>query len=98
MVDRVTPPPTPPPGPPCYLYAETCAECFEPFGLGMLDRFFHRRRWGHNPTPLHPRPTAAEQHQENVEAARRYREVHAGSVWVNPGLARFNPPQRSTKG
>ncbi len=75
---RVAPPSEPPPGPPAYLWAETCAECWEPFSPGMIDRFFHRRRWGHNPTPLHPRPTVAELHKQNVEAARRYQEAKRG--------------------
>lgn len=70
--------------PPEYMGAETCAECWEPFGWSVwpgitrFDRFFHRRRWGHNPVVLSPQPTAAEQHQENVAAARRYQEARRG--------------------
>ncbi len=69
----VKPMPDIPISPPDYLGAETCAECWEPFNSGLIDRWLHRRKWGHNPTPLHPRPTAAELHANNVEAARIYR-------------------------
>jgi hypothetical protein len=60
-------------GPPDYMGAETCTECWEPFTPGFVDRWFHRRKWGHNPTPLHPTPTAPDLHARNVEGARRYR-------------------------
>ncbi len=70
--------PAPPPGPrppPDYLGGDTCAVCWEICGgLPILDRWFHRRRWGHNPIALHPAPSATEQHAENIEAARLYRE------------------------
>ncbi len=73
-----------PPGPtmpPDYMGSDTCAECWEPCGAWLfpaLDRWNHRRRWGHNPVVLYPQPTAAEQHQENVEAAHRYQEARRG--------------------
>lgn len=79
MVERVvTSMPPGPRTPPDYIGAETCAECFEPFNDGRIDRCIHRRKWGHDPVVLHPRPAAAEQHQENVEAARRYQEADRG--------------------
>lgn len=60
-------------GPSCYDMAETCAECWEPFSSGFVDRWLHRRKWGHNPIPLHPRLTEPDLHARNVEGARRYR-------------------------
>ena len=73
-----------PSGPPDYTMAETCAECWEPFTLGFINRWLHRRKWGHNPTLLHPH--GPDLHAQKVEGARRYRQD------------RPNPPQRSTRG
>ena len=61
------------PGPPDYLGAETCGECWEAFTPGWFNRWLHRRRWGHNPTPLYSVSPVLDLHAQNVEAARRYR-------------------------
>lgn len=78
-----------PSGPPCYMMAETCAECWEPFSAGLLDRWLHRRKWGHNPVALYPRPTARELHAQNVEGASRYRRARPipPPAWKDPGVS-----------
>ncbi len=72
-----TPMPPGPISPPSYLGSETCAECWEPFEDWFLDRWLHRRKWGHTPTTNRYRPSASEHHANNVKAAQRYRERKA---------------------
>lgn len=86
----IKPIPPGPVSPPQYMGAETCAECWEPFGSifppAFIERWLHRRKWGHNPTSLHPLPlTKDQQHHLNVIAARNYRQARSHDL-----------PQRST--
>lgn len=94
----------PHPCPPTYRDADTCAECWEAFGgfgsIIWLDRFLHRRRWGHNPVPLYQPISAFEMHARNIKGAQerkarlRVRDENK-CICLRILTEDFRPPQRS---
>jgi hypothetical protein len=84
-----------PPVPPDYGEGQACAICWEPFSRGFIDRWLHRRKWGHNPELIN-RPSPESRHDRNVRLAAEWREWRAGRRW--PGEVCKNCGQDSMVG
>jgi len=62
--------------PPKYMFADTCALCWEHyFDDSLISRWLHKRLWGHTPINQYPKPTRQEEHEQLVEKAERYRRM-----------------------